>query len=201
MSCEDIVDILEDGILYQWKLEFKKEGFDSIFSMLKEFLDVCTSRRIRAAEAAWEKVVHARTKSWNSVFIQEIRPVETSSYKGTRNNHFLVNPEVLELVPVPGLLVIRHLLRTEHDKDGKGKHQDKPKLRYKGCHSSAKCRQGKRKKKIATIMVCVIMTWMSATLCKPTESTFSLCTASQNSRGSSRSSLSRMPKGQPKSAA
>eukprot|EP00957_Ditylum_brightwellii_P119540 9120473-Ditylum_brightwellii.AAC.1 len=27
ISSEEFVDILEDGILYQWKLEFKKEGF------------------------------------------------------------------------------------------------------------------------------------------------------------------------------
>eukprot|EP00957_Ditylum_brightwellii_P097381 7417065-Ditylum_brightwellii.AAC.1 len=41
ISCKEFVDILEDGILYQWKLEFKKEGFNLRSSMLKEFLDVC----------------------------------------------------------------------------------------------------------------------------------------------------------------
>eukprot|EP00957_Ditylum_brightwellii_P150163 11435091-Ditylum_brightwellii.AAC.1 len=41
ISCKEFVDILEDGILYQWKLEFEKEGFDSSSSALKEFLDVC----------------------------------------------------------------------------------------------------------------------------------------------------------------
>eukprot|EP00957_Ditylum_brightwellii_P091883 6996064-Ditylum_brightwellii.AAC.1 len=41
ISHEEFVDILEDGILYQWKLEFKKEGFNSSSSKLKEFLDVC----------------------------------------------------------------------------------------------------------------------------------------------------------------
>eukprot|EP00957_Ditylum_brightwellii_P182159 13878494-Ditylum_brightwellii.AAC.1 len=36
---EEFVNMLEDRVLYQWNLEFKKEGFDSISSMLKEFLD------------------------------------------------------------------------------------------------------------------------------------------------------------------
>eukprot|EP00957_Ditylum_brightwellii_P170523 12980174-Ditylum_brightwellii.AAC.1 len=36
---EEIVDVLEDGVLYQWKLDFKKEGFDLSSSTLKEFLD------------------------------------------------------------------------------------------------------------------------------------------------------------------
>eukprot|EP00957_Ditylum_brightwellii_P130208 9932730-Ditylum_brightwellii.AAC.1 len=37
--CKEFVDVLEDRVLYQWKLEFEKEGFDSISSTLKEFLD------------------------------------------------------------------------------------------------------------------------------------------------------------------
>eukprot|EP00957_Ditylum_brightwellii_P019311 1457506-Ditylum_brightwellii.AAC.1 len=41
ISCKEFVDILEDGILYQWKLEFEKEGFNSRSSTLKEFLDMC----------------------------------------------------------------------------------------------------------------------------------------------------------------
>eukprot|EP00957_Ditylum_brightwellii_P126511 9642827-Ditylum_brightwellii.AAC.1 len=41
ISHEEFVGVLEDGILYQWKLEFKKEGFGLRFSMLKEFLDMC----------------------------------------------------------------------------------------------------------------------------------------------------------------
>eukprot|EP00957_Ditylum_brightwellii_P043060 3262386-Ditylum_brightwellii.AAC.1 len=41
ISCKEFIDALEDGILYQWKLEFEKEGFDSSSSALKEFLDVC----------------------------------------------------------------------------------------------------------------------------------------------------------------
>eukprot|EP00957_Ditylum_brightwellii_P194262 14795288-Ditylum_brightwellii.AAC.1 len=41
ISCKEFVDVLEDGILYQWKLEFRKEGFNLSSSTLKEFLDVC----------------------------------------------------------------------------------------------------------------------------------------------------------------
>eukprot|EP00957_Ditylum_brightwellii_P138502 10557069-Ditylum_brightwellii.AAC.1 len=41
ISHEEFVAILEDGILFQWKLEFEKEGFDSRSSMLKEFFNVC----------------------------------------------------------------------------------------------------------------------------------------------------------------
>eukprot|EP00957_Ditylum_brightwellii_P126161 9618253-Ditylum_brightwellii.AAC.1 len=36
---EEFLDVLEDGFPYQWKMEFKKEGFNSSFSTLKEFLD------------------------------------------------------------------------------------------------------------------------------------------------------------------
>eukprot|EP00957_Ditylum_brightwellii_P129812 9901438-Ditylum_brightwellii.AAC.1 len=39
--CEEFVNVLEDRVSYQWKLEFEKEGFDLSFSTLKEFLDVC----------------------------------------------------------------------------------------------------------------------------------------------------------------
>eukprot|EP00957_Ditylum_brightwellii_P135478 10329857-Ditylum_brightwellii.AAC.1 len=41
ISCKEFVDVLEDKILYQWKAEFKKEGFDLSLSMLKQFLNVC----------------------------------------------------------------------------------------------------------------------------------------------------------------
>eukprot|EP00957_Ditylum_brightwellii_P073342 5573661-Ditylum_brightwellii.AAC.1 len=41
ISCKEFVDVLEDRIPHQWKLEFKKKGFDSSSSMLKEFLDMC----------------------------------------------------------------------------------------------------------------------------------------------------------------
>eukprot|EP00957_Ditylum_brightwellii_P054401 4121899-Ditylum_brightwellii.AAC.1 len=36
---KEFVDVLEDRVPYQWKLEFEKEGFDLNSSTLKEFLD------------------------------------------------------------------------------------------------------------------------------------------------------------------
>eukprot|EP00957_Ditylum_brightwellii_P128333 9788319-Ditylum_brightwellii.AAC.1 len=36
---EEFVDVLEDRVPYQWKLEFEKEGFDLSSSTSKEFLD------------------------------------------------------------------------------------------------------------------------------------------------------------------
>eukprot|EP00957_Ditylum_brightwellii_P076179 5790601-Ditylum_brightwellii.AAC.1 len=38
---EEFVDVLENRVPYQWKLEFEKEGFDLSYSTIKEFLDVC----------------------------------------------------------------------------------------------------------------------------------------------------------------
>eukprot|EP00957_Ditylum_brightwellii_P062862 4769467-Ditylum_brightwellii.AAC.1 len=38
---EEFVDALEDRILYQWKLELKKESFNSRSSTLKKCLDLC----------------------------------------------------------------------------------------------------------------------------------------------------------------
>eukprot|EP00957_Ditylum_brightwellii_P133636 10188767-Ditylum_brightwellii.AAC.1 len=38
---EEFVDVPEDGVPYQGKLEFKKEGFDLRSSTLKEFLAIC----------------------------------------------------------------------------------------------------------------------------------------------------------------
>eukprot|EP00957_Ditylum_brightwellii_P098516 7504817-Ditylum_brightwellii.AAC.1 len=38
---KEFVDVLEDRVPYQWKLEFKKEEFDSSSYMLKAFLDIC----------------------------------------------------------------------------------------------------------------------------------------------------------------
>eukprot|EP00957_Ditylum_brightwellii_P071288 5419153-Ditylum_brightwellii.AAC.1 len=40
IPCEEFVDVLEDGVRYQWKLEFKKEKLDSSSSMLKEFPEI-----------------------------------------------------------------------------------------------------------------------------------------------------------------
>eukprot|EP00957_Ditylum_brightwellii_P042565 3223085-Ditylum_brightwellii.AAC.1 len=57
------------------------------------------------------------------------------------------------------------------------------------------------RKSIVTIMVCVTMAQTSATLCRAKGSMCSPHTVLQNSRGSSRSSLLRTPKGRPKGAA
>eukprot|EP00957_Ditylum_brightwellii_P117884 8992041-Ditylum_brightwellii.AAC.1 len=53
ISCEEFVDVLEDRISCQWKLEFEKEGFDLSSAMLKEFLDVC----IHLEEAELQKLL------------------------------------------------------------------------------------------------------------------------------------------------
>eukprot|EP00957_Ditylum_brightwellii_P202418 15330068-Ditylum_brightwellii.AAC.1 len=41
ISHEEFIDMLEDGIPFQWILELKKEGFNSSSVMIKEFLDTC----------------------------------------------------------------------------------------------------------------------------------------------------------------
>eukprot|EP00957_Ditylum_brightwellii_P145194 11058838-Ditylum_brightwellii.AAC.1 len=58
-----------------------------------------------------------------------------------------------------------------------------------------------KRKSIVTIIVFVIMVQKSATLCKPAGSTFGPCTIIQSRRGSGRSGLLRMPKGEPKGTA
>eukprot|EP00957_Ditylum_brightwellii_P152817 11632312-Ditylum_brightwellii.AAC.1 len=50
---KDFVDVLEDRVLYQLKLEFEKEGLDSSSSTLKEFLGVCA----RLEEAELQKLL------------------------------------------------------------------------------------------------------------------------------------------------
>eukprot|EP00957_Ditylum_brightwellii_P019164 1444518-Ditylum_brightwellii.AAC.1 len=61
ISCEEFVDVLEDGILYQWKPEFKKEGFDLSSSMLKEFLDVCVClEEAELQKPLGKKIAHAK---------------------------------------------------------------------------------------------------------------------------------------------
>eukprot|EP00957_Ditylum_brightwellii_P002085 160494-Ditylum_brightwellii.AAC.1 len=48
LSHKEFVDILEDKVLLQWKLQFKKEGFYSSSVTLKEFVD--TYVRLEEAE-------------------------------------------------------------------------------------------------------------------------------------------------------
>eukprot|EP00957_Ditylum_brightwellii_P130593 9961692-Ditylum_brightwellii.AAC.1 len=57
---EEFINVLEDGVLYHWNLEFEKEGFDSSSSTLKDFLGVCI--RLEAAELQKplkKKIAHA----------------------------------------------------------------------------------------------------------------------------------------------
>eukprot|EP00957_Ditylum_brightwellii_P171073 13023618-Ditylum_brightwellii.AAC.1 len=53
---EEFVDALEYRVPYQWKLDFKKEGFDLSSSTLKEFLDLC----VRLEEAELQKLLKKR---------------------------------------------------------------------------------------------------------------------------------------------
>eukprot|EP00957_Ditylum_brightwellii_P111470 8502263-Ditylum_brightwellii.AAC.1 len=53
---EEFIDVLEDGVPYQWKLDFKKEGFGLSSSTLKEFLDMC----IHLEEAELQKLLKER---------------------------------------------------------------------------------------------------------------------------------------------
>eukprot|EP00957_Ditylum_brightwellii_P040095 3034569-Ditylum_brightwellii.AAC.1 len=96
-SHEEFVDILEDRILYQWKLEFKKEAFNLSSSKLKEFLDVCVCLEEAELKKLLRKTIACAKK--------------------------------------------------KHNKDGKRKSQDKPKLCHKRHHGLGTHHQGKRKKK------------------------------------------------------
>eukprot|EP00957_Ditylum_brightwellii_P200975 15319932-Ditylum_brightwellii.AAC.1 len=53
---KEFVDILEDRISYQWKLDFEKEGFDLSSSTLKDFLDMC----VHLEEAELQKPLKKR---------------------------------------------------------------------------------------------------------------------------------------------
>eukprot|EP00957_Ditylum_brightwellii_P147021 11193540-Ditylum_brightwellii.AAC.1 len=53
---EEFVDVLEDGVPYQWEVEFKKEGFDLSSSTLKEFLGMC----VHLEEAELQKPLRKR---------------------------------------------------------------------------------------------------------------------------------------------
>eukprot|EP00957_Ditylum_brightwellii_P027529 2081313-Ditylum_brightwellii.AAC.1 len=61
ISHEEFVDILEDRIPYQWKLEFEKVGFDSSSAMLKQFLDVCVClKEAELQKPLCKKITHAK---------------------------------------------------------------------------------------------------------------------------------------------
>eukprot|EP00957_Ditylum_brightwellii_P186309 14185065-Ditylum_brightwellii.AAC.1 len=97
VSREEFIDVLEDGILCQRKLEFKKEGFGSSSYTLKEFLDMC----VRLEEVELQKLLRKKIAC----------------------------------------------AEKEHDKDGKRKHQDKPKAHHKRRHGLGTRHQCKQKEK------------------------------------------------------
>eukprot|EP00957_Ditylum_brightwellii_P120373 9184599-Ditylum_brightwellii.AAC.1 len=85
--------------------------------------------------------------------------------------------------------------------DRRGKCHDKSELHHERCYGQGKHHAGKRKKKFVTTMAFVTMTQRNVTIIKLTGVTFSPLTASQKSRGSSKSALLRMPRGVPRGAA
>eukprot|EP00957_Ditylum_brightwellii_P055586 4212498-Ditylum_brightwellii.AAC.1 len=72
ISCKELVNVLEDRILYQWKLECKKESFDSISSTLKEFLDMC---------------VHLEETELQKLLEKRIAPAEKEHDKDRKKKH------------------------------------------------------------------------------------------------------------------
>eukprot|EP00957_Ditylum_brightwellii_P119111 9084844-Ditylum_brightwellii.AAC.1 len=91
--------------------------------------------------------------------------------------------------------------KKEYDEARKEKCHGKSELCHKRHHSSGKYHAGKCKENIAINMVFATMTQSNATSIKLVESMFSQLTISWSSRGSSRSSSLRMPRGVPKNAA
>eukprot|EP00957_Ditylum_brightwellii_P189190 14400700-Ditylum_brightwellii.AAC.2 len=64
ISCKDFTDILEDGILFQRKLEFEKEGFNSSSDMLKDILDMCMQlEEAKMHKPLVKKIAHAKKEN------------------------------------------------------------------------------------------------------------------------------------------
>eukprot|EP00957_Ditylum_brightwellii_P118659 9051152-Ditylum_brightwellii.AAC.1 len=75
ISREEFVDLLEDGIPFQWKMEFEKEGFDLNSSTLKEFLDVCVCLEEAELQKPLKKrVAHAAKEHKESDDDKPIKP-------------------------------------------------------------------------------------------------------------------------------
>eukprot|EP00957_Ditylum_brightwellii_P069087 5244423-Ditylum_brightwellii.AAC.1 len=72
LSCEELVDVLEDGIPLQWKLEFKKEDFDLSSAIIKEFLDVC---------------VHLEQAELHKLLTKKIACAKKEHEKGRKGKH------------------------------------------------------------------------------------------------------------------
>eukprot|EP00957_Ditylum_brightwellii_P053506 4055133-Ditylum_brightwellii.AAC.1 len=67
ISCKEFIDVLEDGILYQWKLEFEKEGIDLSSSMLKEFLDACVCLKEAELQKPLKKKIACAVKDHDNL--------------------------------------------------------------------------------------------------------------------------------------
>eukprot|EP00957_Ditylum_brightwellii_P095736 7294300-Ditylum_brightwellii.AAC.1 len=75
ISQEEFVDFLEDGIPFQWKLEFEKEGFDSSSSMLKDFVDVCVHlEEAKLQKPLKKRIAHALREQDKSDDEKPIKP-------------------------------------------------------------------------------------------------------------------------------
>eukprot|EP00957_Ditylum_brightwellii_P101181 7710872-Ditylum_brightwellii.AAC.1 len=66
IACKEIVNVLEDGVPYQWKLEFKKEEFDSSSSTLKEYLDICVRLEETELQKPLKKKIACMIKKHNN---------------------------------------------------------------------------------------------------------------------------------------
>eukprot|EP00957_Ditylum_brightwellii_P055493 4205265-Ditylum_brightwellii.AAC.1 len=64
---EEFVDVLEDRVLYQWELEFEKEGFDLNSSTLKEFLDACVCLEEAELQKPLKKKIACAIKEHNDL--------------------------------------------------------------------------------------------------------------------------------------
>eukprot|EP00957_Ditylum_brightwellii_P169722 12918429-Ditylum_brightwellii.AAC.1 len=83
---EKFVDVLENGVPYQWKLDFEKEGFDSSSSRLKEFLDICVHLEEAELQKLPKKKIacaikeHDNSDNKNSKLRQETRQGQSKHY-------------------------------------------------------------------------------------------------------------------------
>eukprot|EP00957_Ditylum_brightwellii_P035865 2718337-Ditylum_brightwellii.AAC.1 len=73
ISCKEFIDILKDRIPYQWKLEFKKKGFDSSSSTLKEFLDMCVCLGEAKLQKRLRKMIACAKRSMTRTEIGNIK--------------------------------------------------------------------------------------------------------------------------------
>eukprot|EP00957_Ditylum_brightwellii_P149099 11353101-Ditylum_brightwellii.AAC.1 len=67
ISREGFVNVLEDGVPYQWKLEFEKEGFNLSSSTLKEFLDMCVCLEEAELQKPLKKKIVCAMKEYDNL--------------------------------------------------------------------------------------------------------------------------------------